>query len=79
MERYDQIAGNLALTLGAAWASGINLHAAMAVPGFGGSAASPGSNTRNISAFSASADASRADRAPRPERRVIPADIMIDS
>ncbi len=36
MERYDRIAGNLALTMGAAWASGINLHAAMAVPGFGG-------------------------------------------
>ncbi len=40
MERYDQIAGNLALTLGAAWASGINLYAAMAVPGFSGATGS---------------------------------------
>ena len=36
MEHYGQIAGNLALILGAACASGINPYAGMAVPGFGG-------------------------------------------
>ena len=40
MEQFDQIAGIPALTLGAAWASGINLYAAMAVPGFGGATGS---------------------------------------
>ncbi len=36
MEQFDHIAGILALTLGASWASGINLYAAMAVLGFSG-------------------------------------------
>nr|CRH06787.1 conserved membrane protein of unknown function [Candidatus Magnetococcus massalia] len=35
MENYDQLINTLALTMGASWASGINLYAAMAVLGFG--------------------------------------------
>jgi hypothetical protein len=40
MEQYEQIAAVLALTMGAAWASGINLYAAMAVLGFSGASGS---------------------------------------
>ena len=36
MENYDAILGTLALTMGASWASGINLYAALLVLGLGG-------------------------------------------
>jgi len=36
MESYDTILGTLALTMGASWASGINLYAALLVLGIGG-------------------------------------------
>ncbi len=36
MEQYEHIASILALTMGASWASGINLYATMAVLGFAG-------------------------------------------
>ncbi|MBF0454928.1 MAG: DUF4126 family protein [Magnetococcales bacterium] len=40
MEQYDQIIGLIALTMGASWASGINLYAALAILGFSGSTGS---------------------------------------
>ena len=40
MEQLEHIAGVLALTMGASWASGINLYAAMAVLGYSGATGS---------------------------------------
>ncbi|MBF0448641.1 MAG: DUF4126 family protein [Magnetococcales bacterium] len=40
MEQYEQIASIIALTMGASWASGINLYAAIAILGFSGSSGS---------------------------------------
>jgi hypothetical protein len=40
MEQYEQIIGIVALTMGASWASGINLYAAIAMLGFSGSTGS---------------------------------------
>lgn len=40
MEQYEQIAAILALSMGASWASGINLYAAMAVLGYSGASGS---------------------------------------
>ncbi len=40
MEQFDHIASVLALTMGAAWASGINLYAAIVVLGFSGATGS---------------------------------------
>ena len=37
MESYEALIGTLALTMGASWASGINLYAALLVLGIGGS------------------------------------------
>jgi hypothetical protein len=37
MDEYQQLIGVISLTMGVAWASGLNLYAAILVLGFGGS------------------------------------------